>query len=78
MLPHIISPNQVGFVKTRDIHENVALVSELLHDLDRKTRGGNLILKIDLSKAYDRLNWNYLLCVMEKLGFSKQFRGVIG
>lgn len=44
---------------------------ELMHFLKRKTKGKQywMALKIDMSKAYDRVEWNYLAAILEKLGF---------
>ncbi|XP_058099745.1 uncharacterized protein LOC131244104 [Magnolia sinica] len=39
-------------------------------DLNKKSRVGNLILKLDLEKAYGRLDWNFLKQVLLKCGFS--------
>lgn len=46
---------QYGFVKGQNIHESIALAQEMLSDIDRKTDGVNMIIKFDMSKAYDRL-----------------------
>ena len=35
------------------------------------------MLKLDLSKAYDRVDWLFLLWVLEAFGFSKRFRDLI-
>ncbi|PKU80440.1 integrator complex subunit 11 [Dendrobium catenatum] len=56
VLPKIISPFQMGFVKGRAIYDNILLAQEFCHDLDVKVRGGNSILKLDISKAYDNIS----------------------
>ena len=54
MLPRSISPWQTGFVPRRGITENILLAQELALDLDRRLRHPNLMLKLDMKKAYDR------------------------
>jgi len=49
------------------------LTSEAINLLDKKTFGGNLALKIDISKAFDTLNWEFLLLVLKKFGFNNTF-----
>lgn len=53
LLPHIISHFQSGFVPSKVIHDNVLLVQKLVHDLNRHTRDNNMVLKLDMAKAYD-------------------------
>ncbi|XP_058068715.1 uncharacterized protein LOC131218048 [Magnolia sinica] len=53
----------------RSIAENIAISQELLKDLNRKVRGGNIVLKLDMEKAYDRLDWYFLKQVLFKFGF---------
>ncbi|KAL2503882.1 Uncharacterized protein Adt_19503 [Abeliophyllum distichum] len=60
---------QSGFISRRLIGDNVLLAQELLHTLDTKVRGGNVILKLDMAKAYDRMDWNFLISIMEGFGF---------
>lgn len=55
ILPLVVDEQQYGFVKGRNIHESIALAQEMVTDIDRKTDGGNLIKKFDMSKAYDHL-----------------------
>ncbi|XP_012857145.1 PREDICTED: uncharacterized protein LOC105976424 [Erythranthe guttata] len=69
-LPRIISEEQSGFLKDRSIHESIAIAQELVLDIDRKVEGGNIIFKFDMSKAYDRLEWRFLLKALHPLGFS--------
>ncbi|KAG6466651.1 hypothetical protein ZIOFF_075555 [Zingiber officinale] len=67
----VISPTQSGFVPGRLISDNILMAQELDHKLNYHTRGGNLILKLDMAKAYDRVQWGVLFRVMAAFGFSE-------
>ncbi|PKU87869.1 hypothetical protein MA16_Dca025036 [Dendrobium catenatum] len=56
ILPKIISPYQMGFVKGKAITDNILLAQEFCHDLDVRVRSSNIILKLDISKAYDNID----------------------
>ncbi|XP_058092431.1 uncharacterized protein LOC131238853 [Magnolia sinica] len=60
VLPSLISPEQGTFVGGRVIAENIALSQELFKELNWKFQGGNIVLKLDMDKAYDRVNWDFL------------------
>lgn len=60
LLPSLISPQQGALTKGRSIVENVGLAPEMLHDLSWKVRGGNIVIKLDMAKAYDRLSLEFL------------------
>ncbi|XP_058082409.1 uncharacterized protein LOC131230513 [Magnolia sinica] len=60
LLPKLISLEQCAFVKGRAINENIAMAQEAIRELDKKSHGGNIILKLDLEKAYDRISWSFL------------------
>ncbi|PKU74126.1 Putative ribonuclease H protein [Dendrobium catenatum] len=77
ILPRIISINQTGFVKGRSIFDNVLLTQEMAHEINTKSKGGNIIVKLDISKAYDNLNWNFLYKVLSLVGFSNVFINLI-
>lgn len=77
ILPNIISLNQSGFVRGRNIVENFMLSRELLMDIDRPVRGHNIILKLDMAKAYDRMEWDFILKVLKKFGFGYRFTSLI-
>ena len=68
ILPSIISPEQTGFVEGRQILDGLVVAQEVIHTLKTKKERGMLI-KLDLSKAYDRLSWKSLETVLKAFGF---------
>lgn len=63
-----ISPNQVSYVLGRHISDNIMITQEILHKCKRTDGNkGYLVWKIDLSKAYDKLNWDFILQVLHEL-----------
>ncbi|XP_060212008.1 uncharacterized protein LOC132639585 [Lycium barbarum] len=73
ILPSLISPNQSGFVKGRCIIENVLLTQEVVTDIRLRGKPANVVLKLDMAKAYDRVSWSYLIRVLRKMGFAEIF-----
>ncbi|KAL2237401.1 UNVERIFIED_CONTAM: hypothetical protein Sindi_0931800, partial [Sesamum indicum] len=53
------------------------MAQEMIHELDLRYNKGNLVIKLDMSKAYDRVNWNFLLTVLQKMGFPHRFLTLI-
>jgi hypothetical protein len=62
VLPQCISDNQSAFIPGRLILDNAMVAIEVLHAMKLRTRGnnGSVALKLDISKAYDRMDWAYL------------------
>ncbi|WMV21122.1 hypothetical protein MTR67_014507 [Solanum verrucosum] len=60
VLPKIISPTQSGFVKGRSITENVLLAQEIIRDMNMRNKNVNVVVKLDMAKAYDRVSWIFL------------------
>ncbi|GAU45652.1 hypothetical protein TSUD_400890 [Trifolium subterraneum] len=71
-LDKCVSQEQSAFVEGRSILDNALIATEVIHALKRKTQGrrGELALKIDISKAYDKVDWGFFRGVMTKMGFS--------
>ncbi|GLT65285.1 hypothetical protein SLA2020_377240 [Shorea laevis] len=60
LLHSIISPNQSAFLKGRTIHDNSILAHEIFHAMKNKRgRGGLMALKLDMEKAFDRMEWDF-------------------
>ena len=77
--PLIISDTQSVFVHGRLITDNVLVAFETMQHISQKKGGkvGEMTLKLDMSKAYDRVEWVWLEKVMEKLVFANQMRDLI-
>lgn len=75
LLPSIISPNQSAFVLGRLISDNIIIAFEAMHTMNCKLAGkaGYMALKLDMSKACDRIEWSFLMAVMSKLGFEQMW-----
>lgn len=60
-------------MKGRDIFDHIQLAEELIVDIDNKCRGGNVVFKLDMLKAYDRMEWSFLFKVLQRFGFLERF-----
>ncbi|KAL8107925.1 hypothetical protein AgCh_024360 [Apium graveolens] len=72
MLDSVVAENQRAFIPGRLITDNIMISFEIMHYLKRKRRGkeGYMALKLDMSKAYDHVEWDYLKAMLLKLGFN--------
>ena len=59
VLPLVISSQQTGFVLGRKILDSIMMVHKVIHSLEARNREG-FLLKMDPSKAYDRVDWGFL------------------
>ncbi|KAL0295679.1 UNVERIFIED_CONTAM: hypothetical protein Sangu_3189700 [Sesamum angustifolium] len=68
-LETIISPTQAVFVPGQLITDNILVAYELNHFMRNKNWGkmGHVALKLDISKAYDKVEWNFLKHVLLRL-----------
>ncbi|XP_020258696.1 uncharacterized protein LOC109835110 [Asparagus officinalis] len=75
VLPKIISTNQSAFTLERLIADNVLVTFEAMHCMkSNKPRcTQKMAVKLDMSKAYDSFEWDYLQAMMLKLGFAESW-----
>ena len=68
----------MAFVPNRWINENVVLAYEIVHSFKYTgKRKGFLGIKLDFQKAYDKMEWNFLLVVLRAFRFSNSFINLI-
>ena len=71
ILPNVISDSQSAFVPNRLITDNITVAFEVFHRMRNKRTGrkGQMAIKLDINKAFDRVEWSFLRNIMIKLGF---------
>ena len=78
-LPSIITEHQSVFAKDRLITDNILVAFETLHCKKNYSSGssGYMALKLNMSKAYDRVEWSFLEQLMRKMGFCDRWIDLI-
>lgn len=71
LMDELITPFQNSFIRGRSIIDNILLAHEIIDMLGKKKgrKNGFGVLKIDMSKAYDRVNWVFLKVVLVSMNF---------
>lgn len=77
ILPSIISNSQSAFIPGRSLAENVLLATELVAGYNWKNISKRAMLKVDLQKAFDTVNWDFVLNTVKALNFPTSFVNLI-
>ena len=72
VLDKVISPSQNAFVEGSQILDAALIANEAVDSMFRRNDGG-VVCKLDIEKAYDHVNWEYVLEVMRRMGFGQRW-----
>ena len=74
-MPHLISEQQSSFMFDRLISDNILVAFETFHYMINHNKGksGFMALKLNMSKAYDRVEWSFMKKVLVKMGFQDRW-----
>ena len=71
VIDDLVHPVQSAFIKGRQILDGPLVVNEVI-EWYKKTKKRCMIFKVDFDKAYDSVSWDYLIQMMEYMGFNSQ------
>ncbi|RVW87760.1 Transposon TX1 uncharacterized 149 kDa protein [Vitis vinifera] len=72
----VVSSAQNAFVEGRQILDAALIANEAIDSMLKGDEAG-VLCKLDLEKAYDHINWDFLMLVMQKMGFGEKWAGWI-
>ena len=73
LLPKLIHTDQTGFINGRYIGQNIRLLCDIMELLDTKKSQG-IFLFVDFDKAFDTLEWSFILKTLEAFNFGDNFK----
>ena len=73
VLPHIIDEDQTGYIKGRFIGQNIRIIEDILYFVEKEKLPG-IILTIDFEKAFDSINWSFIIKSLDLYNFGPQFQ----
>ena len=75
-LNKLVSTGQSAFIRGRSIQDNFLYVRNVIKDANRK-KTPLLFLKLDIAKAFDSLDWGFLIRAMTEMGFGQRWRNIV-
>ena len=72
----LVNPTQNAFVECRQILDASLIANEVIDSM-RKRKERGILCKLDIEKAYDQINWSFILKVLKKMGFGDKWVGWI-
>ena len=69
---NVISPEQSGYVKNRFIGTNIRAILDIVEQIEKSNNTGILLL-LDFEKAFDSVEWPFIISVLKKFNFGSQF-----
>ena len=72
VIPSLVSNNQIAYVNNRFISEGGRLISDIL-EMTKSLQIDGILMAVDIEKAFDSVNHVFLISVLEKFGFGKDF-----
>lgn len=72
MIGRVVSKFQNAFIEGRQIIDVTLIVDEAI-DFMLRSNSSRVICKLDIEKAYDHVNWGYLLAILDEMGFGKKW-----
>ena len=72
MVEKVVSKAQGAFVEGRQILDAVLIANEAIDSIMKNNENG-FMCKLDIEKAYDNVDWSFLLTVMQKMGFGEKW-----
>lgn len=74
ILQREIHPLQTAFTQEGSIHDNILIAQEVLNTFHKsRNKTGWCALKLDMKKAYDRIEWDFLWKCLTAFGFPQQW-----
>jgi hypothetical protein len=77
-LPDYVHPSQQAFIEGRRISNNIIIAQEITHCFALSSwKNKSFMLKIDLAKAFDRLEWNFIVTALIRKGMHPHFINLV-